>query len=85
MQRMTRKDKHLHNRLLSRCLDFNVTPSYGTLKDIQVISDNLSVRKHHVSVLYDPEINKVRGYCINGVYRRLYRPFKEGCKVQVSP
>lgn len=80
MQRVTRKDRFLHNTLLSRCLEFNCNPSYEVMKDIQILKEGLTNRKHRVSVLFDPEINKVRGYAFNGVYRRIYRPLREGCK-----
>ncbi len=71
MKRVTRKDKILHSALLSRCLDFNCKPSYEAMKDIQTLKEGLTDRKHRVTVLFDPEINKVRGYCLDGVYRRL--------------
>lgn len=73
MQRVTRKDRFLHNTLLSRCLEFNCNPSYEVMKDIYTLRDSLVYRRHCVTVLIDPEINKVRGYAIDGTYRRLYR------------
>lgn len=80
MLRVTRKDMVLHSALLARCLDFNVTPSYEVMKDIQTLKEGLTDRKHHVTVLFDPEINKVRGYSFDGVYRRLYRPIRRVAK-----
>lgn len=83
MKRMTKRDKILHGRLLARCLDFNavsVSNRIETMKEIYTLRDCLVYRGHRVSVLVDSEINKVRGYAIDGAYRRLYRDIREGCK-----
>lgn len=83
MKRMTKRDRFLHGRLLARCLDFNMVDVVNraeTMKDIYTLRDSLVYRGHRISVLIDPEIEKVRGYAIDGTYRRLYRVFREGCK-----
>lgn len=80
MKRMTKRDKLLHGRLLSRCLDFNTVATVNrieTVKDIYTLRDCLVNRGHCVTVLIDPEISKVRGYAIDGTYRRIYRACRE--------
>lgn len=80
MKRMTKRDKIIHGRLLARCHDFNcATPvnSIETVKEIYNLRDSLVNRGHRVTVLIDPEINKIRGYAIDGAYRRIYRACRE--------
>lgn len=80
MERMTKRDKLLHGMLLARCLDFNTVNTANhieVVKDIYTLRDSLVNRGHRVTVLIDPEISKIRGYAIDGAYRRIYRACRE--------
>lgn len=80
MERMTKRDRILHGRLLARCLDFNtvnISNQIEVVKDVYTLRDCLVNRGHRVTVLVDPEISKIRGYAIDGAYRRIYRVCRE--------